>query len=388
MGDGEQAGTDSQATEKNLLRILHVIDTAMPGGAQAVIAAQVRFSPPGWKHGIIVLNGAKVTFTDALPLLPDRMNIPFPQGYFGRGMRAVYAFIQAFQPDVINLNLQMAYLFHLMVIRRKYPASVVNLSVHALPSQIGIHWFYLIAGMRQSVCGYTVEDAIAHDILLRLGVSAVQIQKIPLGTDFFESEKKSTSEAPYGIVAGPVFLNVARMVRGKGQSFLLKAFAHYRKRGGSGTLVIVGYGVLEKRLRQLASRLSLTTSVVFAGKKMDLAPYYQFADVYVSSSIDEGMGVVVYDAMAAGLPVTGFDAGSLSEIVTNGTTGILVENRSVEKLAEAMKLLTRDAGMRRRMGEAARELISSSYRSSLMAHSYAAWFEELYRKKHHVPMAL
>jgi glycosyltransferase involved in cell wall biosynthesis len=178
------------------------------------------------------------------------------------------------------------------------------------------------------------------------------------------------------------------MTPGKGQRYLLDAFTRYRRQGGTGTLVIVGYGPLKHRLKKAAEKYPITGSVLFAGQQTELAPWYLFADAYVSSSIDEGMGVVIYDAMAAGLPVAAFDAGSIGEIVADGIHGILAENKNAAALADAMHHIAGNASERQRMGAVGSALIFERYQSSGMATAYLTWYKELFARKNDVSIAL
>ncbi len=367
-----------------MLSILHIIDSAGWGGAERVVSWEIKYASPGHYHSLLVLNGNIEKTGDSLPQSPHRMNIPFRLVNIRDNLNAMNKFIADINPDIINLNLQASYLFYLFFFHKKFSRVPVNVSIHALPSQIGIHWFVLLAYMRRMVSGYTVEDRIAEKTLKMFGVPQYMIRYIPLGTEYCELEKNDNSVSPYVNLERPIFLNIARMVPGKGHKYLIKAFSEYKKKGGMGTLYLIGYGRLEKKLKKQVSVLNLSGSVVFGGTITGLVPYYRYADVYISSSVDEGMGVVIYDAMASGLPVVGFNAGSISEIVENGVNGMLVENKNTDSLSEMMRLTAENANLRKSMGMEGKKHIVSRYTSSRMATSYAEWFEEIKKESGNV----
>ena len=103
--------------------------------------------------------------------------------------------------------------------------------------------------------------------------------------------------------SGFIFGNVGRLHPDKDQSTLLKAYAAVHTALTDSWLVIIGVGRLEAELRAEAQALSISDKVVFLGKVPDAAKYYRAFDSFVLSSDHEPFGMVLLEAMVAGVPV-------------------------------------------------------------------------------------
>ena len=89
-------------------------------------------------------------------------------------------------------------------------------------------------------------------------------------------------------------------------------------------------------LQAQATSLGLQRQLVFTGFRTDVGAFYKIADLFVMSSVAEGLGTAVLDAMAAGKPVVATQAGGLPEIISDGKTGRLVAPGDPSALAAAM----------------------------------------------------
>ncbi len=153
--------------------------------------------------------------------------------------------------------------------------------------------------------------------------------------------------------------SVGRLAPEKNYGLLLEAFAHMRRRnGGSGSareqLLLVGDGPERPMLAAKARELGLENRVTFAGPQPDPRPFYARMDVFVLSSSTEGMPMTLLEAGACGLPAVVTDVGGCGQIVRHGKTGLVVPPGDAKALAEALSSLCANAGVRRRMGAAAR----------------------------------
>ena len=78
-------------------------------------------------------------------------------------------------------------------------------------------------------------------------------------------------------------------------------------------------------LKALAASLGLNRELVFTGFRRDVGAFYKIADLFVMSSVQEGLGTAVLDALALGKPVVATNSGGIPEIIQDGKTGRLVE---------------------------------------------------------------
>ncbi len=101
--------------------------------------------------------------------------------------------------------------------------------------------------------------------------------------------------------------------------------------------------------------------MLLPGFREDVLSLVKSSDLFVMSSVTEGLGSAVLDAMAMGLAVVGTRAGGIPEAVVPGTTGLLVEPGEPQPLAAAMVRLLKDAGLRRTYGEAGRKRVSELF---------------------------
>ena len=142
--------------------------------------------------------------------------------------------------------------------------------------------------------------------------------------------REAMLEANDAIPSQPYLLNVARLVPAKGHDLLLRAYA---RSGTSLPLVLVGDGQERDNLVALANELGIADRVIFAGNQHNPYPWMRHARLFVLSSRFEGMGIVLFEALACGTPVLSVDCpGGVREILKGELETSLVE-RSEEALA-------------------------------------------------------
>lgn len=157
-------------------------------------------------------------------------------------------------------------------------------------------------------------------------------------------------------VAGCVFIYVGRLWQGKGLDDLLAAYGALAAEGEDVSLLIVGDGPDERRYRVLAEGLP---RVVFSGfvQAPELPKLYAASDVFVFPTLGDPNGLVIEEAMAAGLPViTSSAAGDIHLRVPHGEAGLVVPPRAPEALQTAMKTLSESPQARAAVGRAAAKL--------------------------------
>lgn len=134
------------------------------------------------------------------------------------------------------------------------------------------------------------------------------------------------------------FLSVGRFTPGhKGFDILLKAFAQFAARESRWTLEIVGEGVEEVAMRELAATLGVTDRVKFCRFTPDIQRHYAGASVYVLSSRWEGQPLVLVEAMAHGLPVIASDIPVCRELLSGKGVGMMFSTGDAQDLASCME---------------------------------------------------
>ncbi|MCU0561200.1 MAG: glycosyltransferase family 4 protein [Desulfobacterales bacterium] len=140
----------------------------------------------------------------------------------------------------------------------------------------------------------------------------------------------------------------------KGPAYLLNAMGAVWREHPDAELVFVGKGALEKPLRAQAAFAGCSGRVKFLGWRDDIARIMPLFDVFVLPSLNEGMGRVLVEAMAAGRPIVASRAGGIPDLVRHGENGLLVPPGDEAALAAGIALLLRDRGLAQRMGERGR----------------------------------
>jgi len=181
-----------------------------------------------------------------------------------------------------------------------------------------------------------------------------------------------------------VFVCVARFAPQKAHDVLLRAFARALVERPSDTpplrLLLVGgdpFGDGEERARALADELELGSSVVFCGIRRDVPELLALSDVFVMSSLWEGLGLVFLEAMACELPVLATRVSAVPEVVVDGETGWLVEPSNEGELARALLELAADADLRARYGAAGRARVLERFGIDRMVDETLAVYERV-----------
>ncbi len=214
--------------------------------------------------------------------------------------------------------------------------------------------------------GFTVSTDFMHDRLAALGCPARAIEKIPCGVrpaSYPFRERQPVVDRPVRV------LTVARLVEVKGVEYGLRAVAQMIAAGTRVRYDIVGDGVLRAQLEQLAQDLSIADHVHFHGalKAEDLIAKYDAADLFLLSGVigsdgaQEGQGVVLLEAQACGLPCIASDVGGIPETVVGGESAILVPQRDVQRLCDAMTSLIGTPETWPRMSRAGRAHVETNY---------------------------
>ena len=183
-----------------------------------------------------------------------------------------------------------------------------------------------------------------------------------------------------------VVAGVGRFIPVKGFEYLVEAHAKARVHDPRLRLVLVGDGDLREELRARARSLGAADSVIFSGmvERDEIPAYLAAADVVVVPSVRyegyvDGLPNVALEAMAAGKPLVATRVGGLPELVRPGETGLLVDEKDADELADAIVTLAREPDMRARMGDSGRALIRDSMSWDSVAERFEAVYERVTR---------
>jgi glycosyltransferase involved in cell wall biosynthesis len=170
-----------------------------------------------------------------------------------------------------------------------------------------------------------------------------------------------------------IILSVAQLIKRKGIEYLLHAYAKLEHEYDNLTLIVIGSGPLEYRLKDLSKFLGLrNVRFIPSGMKLDkLIKFYCLADIFVLPTLEDVWGFVINEAMACGLPVISTYASQAAiEMIRSGKNGYIIKASDSDQLYEALKSLIQNPILRREMSEKSRETVVQEASVSTMAEGF------------------
>ncbi|MGE0711943.1 MAG: glycosyltransferase family 4 protein [Planctomycetota bacterium] len=216
----------------------------------------------------------------------------------------------------------------------------------------------------------TVSEAI-RQVLIADGIPPERIETVHSGIELARiaeaPDRRAELRAELEVPEGHALVgNVAHMADHKGQRYLLDAAPQVLAAAPRTTFVIVGDGELRADLLAHADALGIAGAVRFPGFRKDVPSLLKAMDVFVMPSHMEGLGTSVLDALAAGCPVVGTEAGGMPEILIDGETGLVCPVRDPAAIARALLRLLGDPALARRLAEAGAARVAARFSTDAM----------------------
>ncbi|MBI1923530.1 glycosyltransferase [Candidatus Poribacteria bacterium] len=227
----------------------------------------------------------------------------------------------------------------------------------------------------------SVSDMLRKELATEIGFPLEKIKPIINGVDtqkfsvFSNKErlKNTLGKSPDDVVIG----TVGRLVPVKDYSTFLKALQILLKAGKEFHAIFVGDGPLNGELQCLANELRLSKNVTFLGNRHDIPDLLNTMDIFVLTSLHEGISNTILEAMACGLPVVATNVGGTPEIVEDGKTGILVSVQNPDELAGVIEILIENKELRGKMGKQGRRRVEENFSLERMVKNYEGLYLSL-----------
>jgi len=336
------------------MKVLHVIDSlAGSGGAEQGMVREVTRFSEGTEQLVVTLYD-RMELAEQLQEHGIRVEvIGLKEGSGSRtwpkAVAALRRIARESRPDVIQTSLFLGNLVGQMTGRSLRIPVVSNL---VLSGDLELLRTYqpgastLRARLLRAVAGWAARSdfvrfrALTEEVKATnselLGVDPALMTVIPRGVPR-PPETTLPSLAELGLPPGPLAVNVGRLAAQKGQVLLLEAFATALEKVPEAHLAIVGReGDSSADVAAAIDRLGLSGSVTLVGHTTRVVDYLGNAHVFAFSSLMEGLGTAVLEAMAVGVPVVAFDIPPVREATVGGRFGTLVPVGDVVALASAM----------------------------------------------------
>lgn len=211
----------------------------------------------------------------------------------------------------------------------------------------------------------TVSEAAKIFYLKEIGIVQDRLTLIYNGidTDIDKEAVFGTSDLRNELLLNNNFIVgcVGRFAEMKGQEYLIRATAGVIKEGYKIKLLLVGYGALKTHLKKLADTLGITREVIFLEARRDIPQIINTFDIYVSSSLQEGLSITLLEALAMGKPTIATAVGGNTEVILHGQSGILIPPRDNKALVEAIVNLIEDKKKAGQLGINGRQRVLDTF---------------------------
>lgn len=218
-----------------------------------------------------------------------------------------------------------------------------------------------------------VSEELFHWLKTTVGISPHKTQLITNGinTELFNIPKQPSKQIR--------FANIARLSPIKDHKNLLKACQLLQQEHGEKpwSLTIIGDGPLREELTLLTQAYQLGDRVSFLGARDDIAQLLTQVDVFVLSSIAEGIPMTILEAMSASTAIIATEVGGIPQVIEPQKEGMLVEKQHSAALANAMAFYLEHTEKVEEHGKNARDKILNAYNEQRMVKDYLACYEQL-----------
>lgn len=355
--------------------IAHVIDSLEVGGAETVVTALCRSHiASGHRVEVHCLMAAGPLATEL-----EREGVPVHLHAPTGSWRSAWQLFRAFRrsrPDVVHSHNKAATIRAAAAARLAGARAIVSTRHGLGPSPFRLRSelkFWITAAM---LCDRVVAVCDAARLNLASGVRPMAYKLVTIRNG---AHPPLIGAEQIVASAGFTLITVGRIARAKGMDTLLRAVATARTQVPDLGLWIVGDGEEGPAIRKLCADLGLGDVVRFCGERRDVGSWLRAADVFVLSSISEGLPISMLEAMAAGRPAIVTDVGALPELIALSGAGRTVPPRDVYGLARAIVDLAQRRDELAALGERARRCYREHFTPDRMARDYLSLYHACVR---------
>ena len=337
------------------------------GGEKHVADLLKRLPAAGIEVSLACPEGGSLSaLADSLDIA--RYPVPIRLGMSPAKLASVRRAIEASQADIVHAHGGRAALFARLADKRaaervvytvhgihadragSTARKVIFLSLERLQRSRTAHFIAVC----ESDVGKGVRLGILDSAKTSVVYNGIELPALPQVSGAFRAELGLDS-------ATPLALCIGRFHEQKDHVTLLHAWRAVLDREPSAVLALVGWGGMEDELHEVAVTLGLGAGMRFVAPRSDIEPVYADSDIFVLSSLWEGLPYVLLEAMAYRLPVVSTNVDGIPEAVVDGKTGVLVEPSDPAVLATAVLELIADPSRREAMGVAGRAHVAEQF---------------------------
>lgn len=365
----------------NRKNVLHLIESSEPGGAETVLSDVARsLDKDRFRSRVCVLEDGWLT--DHLV----RLGIPFDivvntRPYDPGFLRKLVRLIKREKIDVMHSHEFMMTVYGAFASKLTGVPLVgtVHGKLYYPDSKRRIHLFKLALFLMKKLIA--VSEDLRKFLVDELGFSSRKVVTLYNGIDldrFRANMTKAEARASFSIPPDcPVAVTAGSLFKVKGLEYMLEAADELRKRYPDFILVIAGDGDQGISLKEKAQALGLGDTVRFLGFCDDIPTLLSAGDLYVCSSVSEGLSLSILEAMAMARPVVATDVGGNPELVIPGENGLLVSPREPSDIAQKASDLLDRPDLREKYGESGRKMVETRFSLRTMVQAYQSLYDEV-----------
>lgn len=233
-----------------------------------------------------------------------------------------------------------------------------------------------------------ISDAVRRHLIDDFKVDEGDVALIYNGIDIkrfrekFTSDQRDLLKSSLKVEDGMIIGAVGRLSPVKGYRYLIEAFKRLVDECKEPLrLLIVGDGPQKRELKDITKRLNMESCVKFAEPQLNTPQLFSIMDIFVSSSVQEGLGLSLAEALAAGKAAVASNVGGVSSLIKDNHTGLLVSPRDSEALAGGISVLLNDPSLRKRLGANGQRFVESDFNINVMADKVEGVYKGLVDKR-------
>lgn len=364
-------GGDYWGELRERFRILHLITSLAPGGAETNLLALLNhFDQDRFQHAVAFGGGGLLEKEYARVGIPLGRLLPQPRSDGSKQqIPSMLVWVKKYAPDLIHSHLDLPNVLGLAAKHMLKCRLVLHFHGNGivppqeLPGRSKNHWVRYLVNRAYRTCDRGIAVCSAQlPFLFRLGMRQDQIALIPNGITLAKGFKMKGPD-----LEGYRFVNVANFSPFKNHELLIKAFHWVSRKLPQVRLDLVGEGPLRPALEHQVRLLNLQEKVSLRGVRLDVPDILASSHCFVLSSRWELHPITILEAMRAGLPVIATKVGGVTDTVADGISGMLVDSGDEAALARAMLTLATRPELGLAMGDRGLRLVQERFDNQMVA---------------------
>jgi glycosyltransferase involved in cell wall biosynthesis len=277
-----------------------------------------------------------------------------------------------YKPSLFCLTLKMFYRMPYVVTCHLWYVRNARLQIYVFLEKISMLFASRVIGVSEEITGQLQKAGIRNNKLKTI-LNGIDLAVSGTAEPYDETRLRSS----LGLRKNSFIIgSLGRLTEQKDYGTFIRAAAELLKERQDIEFIIAGNGELQANLAEFSQQLGIADRVHLLGFRDDKEALLRLMDIFVLSSLDEGLPIAMLEAMGLRLPVIVTKVGGIPKVIKNGENGILIEKQNPLQLAEAILLLINNDHMKESLGDNAFKTVRDRYSNERMTAEYI----EEYRK--------